>query len=262
MQARAPWPARAPTGEFLIVGAGGLGCPALLGLHAAGAPRVTLIDHDRVDASNLQRQVLYSTAEVGADKVAAARWFLRTRASSIELRPVAERIEPDRVDALIAALPRDSCVLECSDSPRLKFAIHDAARARGLAVVVGGVVGWRGQVMAVDPRVPGRACYRCLFEAPPPRELAPDCAGVGVMGAVAGVIGMHMAPVAVSLLAQRRGGELEASAAEPLAGTLLNFDLRSGEVRRLRPPARHDCPSCSRPAAPPHRPATSRASLA
>jgi molybdopterin/thiamine biosynthesis adenylyltransferase len=230
--------------NFVIIGAGGLGCPALLGLVDAGATRLTIIDDDRVDASNLQRQVLFELADVGARKTTAARAAVLARATARGRTPpavatITRRLDPDDLGVLLDELERPAIVLECSDSPRLKFAIHDACLARKIPVVVAGVIGWRGQVMAVDPREPGRACYRCVFEAPPPPELAPACVAVGVIGAVAGVVGHAMALHALGL----------ASATTPAhgsyAGVLTHFDLLAGTLRRLAPKPRPDCPACT-----------------
>jgi molybdopterin/thiamine biosynthesis adenylyltransferase len=225
--------------EFVVLGAGGLGCPALLGLVEAGARRLTIIDDDCVDASNLHRQVLFGLPDVGSPKARAARWALLGRArSSLAITAIERRLEPEQLDELLASLERPAIVLECSDDPRLKFAVHDACMARGIPVVIAGVIGWRGQVMAVDPRRPELACYRCLFESPPPRELAPACVAVGVMGAVAGSLGHAMALLAVGLARDEPH-------AESPAGALLHFDLLASTVRRLAPAPRSDCPTCS-----------------
>lgn len=238
--------ARLAATRFLVIGAGGLGCPALLGLVAGGARKLSIVDDDRVELSNLQRQVLYGVGDLGAAKVEAARWALAGRAleaAPLELSTLRARVDPgdaDALDALLAELAGDpesapAVVLECSDSPALKFAVHDACLRRGLPVVVAGVVAWRGQVMAVDPRRPEAACYRCLFEAPPPRELAPACATVGIMGAAAGVLGHAMAGCALDLAA----GDGQAG------GALVNFDLLAGRVRRIAPAPRPGCPACA-----------------
>ena len=230
--------------SFLVVGAGGLGCPALLGLVGAGARQLTIVDDDVVDASNLQRQVLFDTADVGARKTRAAAASLRARAREpLAVTTIDRRLDssdPASLDALVSGQlggPAPTCVLECSDDPGLKFAIHDACLARGLPVVVAGVIGWRGQVMAVDPGQPERACYRCLFETPPPRELAPACVAVGVIGAVAGVLGHAMALLAVGLI----------TGAREAAGALLHFDLLAGGVRRMAPSPRRGCRGCGGP---------------
>jgi molybdopterin/thiamine biosynthesis adenylyltransferase len=238
--ARAQSPAERWPSQFVVIGAGGLGCPALLGLQAGGARRVSIVDDDVVDLANLPRQVLYDTADVGVSKVEAARWSLRGRdrgPAALEIATLARRLDPAElpawIDELLTTGP-DPIVLECSDSPQLKFAVHDACVARGVRVVVGGVVGWQGQAMAVDPRRHDAACYRCVFEAPPPRELAPACAEVGVAGAAAGTVGHAMALLAISM------------AETAVAGVCLHFDLLRASVRRLAPKRRPDCPTCGR----------------
>ena len=218
-------------GHYLVLGAGGLGCPALLGLVAAGAGAITLVDHDVVDASNLQRQVLYTLADVGMAKVDAARLRLRARDPALQLRPLRLRLDADNLDALLAAQPPDTIVLECSDSPVLKFLVNDTCLSRQLPLVVAGVQRWRGQVQAV---VRGHACLRCMFEAPPPAELAEPCSAVGVMGAAAGLLGFWMAHLAVAL---RAGSDC--------AGELWAIDGRTMLPQVLRPRPRAGCPACA-----------------
>jgi len=219
---------------FVVIGAGGLGCPALLGLVDAGARRITIIDDDTVDASNLHRQVLFGLADVGVSKAKAARAAVLGRARQpLAVTALDQRLRADDLAGLLEPAGAPVVVLECSDDPSLKFAVHDACLDQGIPVVVAGVIGWRGQVMAVDPRRRDRACYRCLFEAPPPPELAPACAAVGVIGAVAGALGYAMAVHAVDLA--ERGST---------AGALTHFDLLAGSVRRLAPKPRPDCSAC------------------
>ncbi len=236
--------------HFIVIGAGGLGCPALLGLVGGGARRLTIIDDDCVESSNLQRQVLYAVDTLGCPKVEAASWRLRAltrRAQPLDVQTLARRLEVDQNGALvggIAALSpgRAAVVLECSDSPALKFAVHDACVTAGVPLVIGGVLGWRGQAMAVAPDAPERACYRCRFEDPPPPELAPSCASVGVVGAVAGVVGHCMAALALALTGPDRGRD---------CGRLHDFDLLAGRCAALAPRASPTCSSTH------HKPATS-----
>jgi molybdopterin/thiamine biosynthesis adenylyltransferase len=222
---------------YVVIGAGGLGCPALLGLAGGGARRICIVDGDVVALDNLPRQVLYGGADVGTTKVDAARWALRP--TGTDITAIARELDPDElpawIDEQLGANP-ESIVLECSDSPRLKFAVHDACVARGLRVVVGGVIGWHGQAMAVDPRRRDAACYRCLFEAPPPRDLTPACADVGVFNTAAGTIGQAMALLAMGL----------STDAAAFAGVCLDFDLLRANVRRLAPKPRAECPICGR----------------
>ncbi len=239
-------------GRFLVIGAGGLGCPALLGLLAGGAEHITIVDDDRIDASNLQRQVLFGLADIGRPKADVARWALLERAPAGRPAPTIEvertRVGIEALPSWLATLPRSptTVVLECTDDPALKFAVHDACVEAELPVVIGGVLGFRGQVIAIDKRRSDRACMRCLFEQPPPRELAPACAAAGVLGAVAGVLGQWMALLALRLAEPFSRGRLTEPDADPAAGTLIALDLLRNDLRRLAPPPRPDCPICAR----------------
>lgn len=217
-----------PDETFVIVGAGGLGCPALLGLVAAGVRRLVIVDPDVVEASNLQRQVLYSLALVGMPKASAAALALRRMSPGLAIVPRIERIEPERADAFVAALPRPCVLLECSDSPALKFAINDACLRHGVPLVIGAALGLRGQAMAVAR---GRACYRCIYEAPP--AVLPTCDAAGVLGPAVGAAGALLAALAVRL-----GNDPDA------AGRLLAVDFLRANVQTLRPEPRSDCPAC------------------
>jgi len=214
-----------------VLGAGGLGCPALLGLLAGGADALTIVDHDVVDATNLHRQVLYTTADVGMAKVEAARLRLRGRRPALQVQPLRLRLDADNLGPLLAAAPPGTIVLECSDQPGLKFLVNDACLAHGLPLVLAGVQRWRGQVQAV---VRGHACLRCMFEAPPPPELAEPCSAVGVMGPAAGLLGYWMAHLAMAL-----------RAGSTCAGELWAIDARSLEPQVLRPRPRPGCPACA-----------------
>lgn len=229
-------------GRFLVLGAGGLGCPALLGLLAGGARELALVDCDDVDATNLQRQILYGLGDVGAPKVVAAARNLRARAPDLRAEPIALRLDERTTPALLAAQPAGTLVLECSDRPDLKFLVQDTCVELGLPLVLGGVQRWGGLAMAIAP---GGACLRCVFEDAPPPELTPSCAAVGVLGAAAGALGFLMAHLAHAL-----------RAGHDVAGALLSLDLRDPRPRRLQPRPRPGCPGCD-PAA--ERPA--RASL-
>lgn len=216
--------------HFVVVGAGGLGCPALLALSAAGARRVTVIDPDRVEASNLARQVLYSTADVGRAKAEAAAWALRRRVPAMVVEPQVRAVQPQDADALVAALAPEAVVLECSDAAPLKFAINDAGLRRGTPVVIGAALGLRGQSIAVRT---GTACYRCIYENPP--DALPTCAEAGVLGVAVGLAGFLMASAAVSMCGE--GSET--------TGALLAFDVGTSCVQTLRPRPRADCPACA-----------------
>ena len=231
---------------FLVLGAGGLGCPVLLGLTCAGARRLMLADRDRVDESNLHRQVLYTRADVGTPKVEAAGYRLRTRIADLRYSGIHADLDALGVAALLDRMEPGTVVLECSDDPTLKFAVNDACVHRGVPLVVGAVLQWRGQAIAIAT---GSACYRCIYEEPPPPDLTPPCSTAGVMGAAAGAIGHLMAALAIGL----------ATGQNEVAGRMLALDLRSGGVQELHPAPRPDCSACTGAAAIPTIPPERRA---
>ncbi len=218
--------------SFVVIGAGGLGCPALLALAAAGARHAIVIDHDRVEAHNLQRQVLYDVGDVGARKAEVAA----RRLPALHVEPRVQALAPADAPAFVAALPSTGVVvLECTDQPALKFALNDACLARGVPLVVGAALGLRGQALAV---VAGRACYRCVYEAPPPDDEVPRCDQAGVLGSGVGQVGMLMAHLALRLCA----GDHD------VAGQLWALDLLDARVRCLAPAVRAGCPAHGRAA--------------
>ena len=217
--------------RVLVVGAGGLGAPALLYLAAAGVGTIRLADPDVVALSNLQRQVLYDTSDVGAPKVerAAARLAGLNPHAVVEPRAGAFTAET-------AADLLDGCdlVLDGTDSFPARFSVNAAAVAAGVPLVSGALGRWTGQVGVFT----GRPCYSCLVPETPPD--ADTCAAVGVVGALAGVVGAVMALEAVKLLT---------GAGEPLAGRLLIYDSLAAEARTVRVPPDPRCPVCA-PSAP------------
>ncbi len=210
--------------RVLVIGAGGLGCPALLAL----APRVGtigIVDDDTVELSNLNRQILHRTEDVGRPKVQSARDAVLRRVPAANVETLRARVEPDNVDAVVRGW---DVVLDGTDSFDAKFLINDACVRAGIPLVHGGVVRFSGQLMAV---VPGSACYRCLFEAPPPRGVAPSCQEAGILGAFAGVIGALMADEALAILDGK----------PRLAGTLLVVDGLDDRRRRVSVRPRAGC---------------------
>ena len=220
---------------FVVLGAGGLGCPALLALSAAGARRAIVVDPDHVEAHNLQRQVLYDVGDVGAAKAeAAAQRLRRARPEGMVVEARVLALRPETVPAFVASLPAAAIVLECTDQPRLKFAVNDACVARDVPLVVGAALGWRGQALAVRA---GGACYRCVYEAPPPDDEIPRCDQAGVIGSGVGHVGMLMAHLALRL----------AAGDDAVAGQLVAVDLLRAAVQRLAPRRRAGCPAHSEP---------------
>jgi molybdopterin-synthase adenylyltransferase len=218
-------------GRVLIVGAGGLGGPIAYALAAAGA-RLTVCDDDRVELSNLQRQVQFTTADLGQPKASALVGELVRRGTP----PGSLRAAVRRFDAGSAAELADGAdvLVDGSDDPATKFAVADWAVATGRAHVIAGVLRWGGTVFA---GAPGAACYRCLFESPP--DDAPTCADAGVVGAACAVVGGLAAQAVLALLA---GGRSAAA----VAGTAIAVDdLRRGaRPRTVALAPRPDCPSC------------------
>ena len=173
------------------------------------------------------------SADVGSAKASAAAAQLRRRARDLEIDARVLDLDADNLGALLDERPGESVVLECSDSPPLKFMVNDGCTAREIPAVIGGAQRWRGQALAV--RRGSGACYRCIFEAPPPAGLAEPCSAVGVMGTAVGFFG-HLMALHAWRLAQ---GEIE------IAGSLLAVDLMSLRVHTLRPHPRPACPACA-----------------
>jgi adenylyltransferase/sulfurtransferase len=224
------WPAR-----ITVVGAGGLGGPIAFALAAAGV-ELTIIDDDRVEGSNLHRQLQFTAADLGAPKAVALRAALIARGATAVTAHVA-RWSPEAADELGGDA---EVIIDGTDDPMTKFAIADAAVADGRPYVIAAALRYGGTIMI---GAPGAACYRCLFEEPPAD--GPTCADAGVLGPVVAAIGGVAAAAALALL---RGDRRD-------AGTLLAFeDVRTpAEPRRLRFGPRRGCPACARAAIPPGR---------
>jgi molybdopterin/thiamine biosynthesis adenylyltransferase len=183
-------------GRIAVVGCGGLGVPAAWTLALGGVHQLRLIDADTVELSNLHRQVLYTTADIGQSKAATLAAVLRARVAEIE-------VVQDRLDAHNAATLLDGCdaVFEGSDDAACKFAVNDwaIARPRRRYAVIAAAIGRRGQWMQLGPAT---ACYRCLFGGPPPAETLATCQIAGVLGPA---VGLSAALAARSLLAALQG---------------------------------------------------------
>lgn len=218
--------------RIALVGAGGLGAPAALYLAAAGVGSLRLIDPDTVALSNLQRQVLYATADVGAVKVSAAAAALTALNPGVAVEARAERLDAGNAVALLGGV--DLVLDGCDDFPT-RFAVNDATRALGLPLVSGAVGRWDGQV-AVFNRTASAPCYRCLVPDTPPD--AEPCALQGVVGALTGVVGAMMALEAIKLVT---------GAGTPLDGRLWIFDGLAGEARTVRLAKDPGCSACGAP---------------
>lgn len=219
---------RLMAGSVLIVGAGGLGSPAALYLAAAGVGRVGIIDSDAVDLSNLQRQVVHTTADVGNRKVASAAASMRAINPDIEVKEYDVRLDASNASDIIA--PYDF-ILEGTDNFPTKFLVNDACVLAGKPFCHGGILRFQGQLMTY---VPGHPCYRCAFKEPPPEDAVPSCSQAGVIGAVAGVIGSLQALEAVKYLA---------GVGELTVNRILTYDAFYGDFDEIQLPNRE--PNCA-----------------
>jgi molybdopterin/thiamine biosynthesis adenylyltransferase/rhodanese-related sulfurtransferase len=198
---------RLKSASVLVIGAGGLGCPALLYLAAAGVGRITIVDPDSVDTSNLQRQVLYTEADHGRNKAEAAADRLRSLNPMIRID--AHPVRFDRSNALDLVRSCD-LVVDGTDNFPTRYLVNDACAIAGRPFVYGAIQGFEGHVSVFN--LGGGPTYRCLFPEPPPPGTAPSCAEAGVLGAVTGLIGTAQACEAIKVLA---------GIGEPLSGRLL-----------------------------------------
>lgn len=212
-----------------IVGLGGVGAPAALYLAAAGVGALRLIDDDSVGLSNLQRQIAFSERDVGAFKVEAGAARLGALNPHVEIEAAAERLTPDNASWLLEGC---DAIIDGTDDFGTRFAVNAACFAAGIPLVSGALGRWSGQVGVFA----GRPCYRCLVaEAPPDAE---TCARVGVVGALAGVVGSMTALEAIKLIT---------GAGEALTGRLLIYDGLAGTARTVAIAADPACPVCAAP---------------
>jgi adenylyltransferase/sulfurtransferase len=224
--------ARLKGGSVLLVGAGGLGAPAALYLAAAGVGRLGLVDSDRVEASNLQRQVLYGDADVGHLKLEAAKKRLAELNPSTEVVTHPTRLGPENALDLVRGY---EVVLDGTDSFATRYLVNDACVLAGVPDVFASISRFEGQASVLAAA--GGPCYRCIFEAPPPPELVPSCAEGGVLGVLPGLLGIIQATEALKLLL---------GIGEPLIGRLLTVDALGMRFRTFRVEKNPDCPVCGR----------------
>jgi molybdopterin/thiamine biosynthesis adenylyltransferase len=212
--------------SVLIVGAGGLGSPAALYLAAAGVGAVMLADPDAVDRSNLQRQVLYAESDIGVPKAEAAADRLAALNPHVFVAGYDGAFDAQSADELVQGV---DLVLDGTDDFATRFTVNEACLRHGKPLISGALGRWTGQVGVFS----GQPCYRCLVPDIPPD--AETCAVVGVVGALAGVIGSIMALEAVKLIV---------GAGEPLTGRLMIYDGLAGETRTVKVGADPECPAC------------------
>ena len=226
--------------KVLLIGAGGLGSPAALYLAAAGVGTLGIVDHDIVDRSNLQRQILHTDARVGMAKVASARQAIEALNPSVTVESFEARLDSGNVEQIFAGF---DVIVDGSDNFPTRYLVNDACVKLGLPNVHGSVYRFEGQVTVFWPGYAKRRgpCYRCLYPEPPPADMAPSCAEAGVLGVLPGVIGLLQAVETIKLLL---------GIGEPLVGRLLAYDAlkaRFTELELLRDPACRCCGDAAQP---------------
>src|SRR5438105_1133383 len=217
--------------KVLLIGAGGLGSPASLYLAAAGVGRIGIVDADVVDESNLQRQIVHSTERLGEAKADSARQTIEALNPDVQVVAYKERLTSENVERILA--DDWDVIVDGADNFPTRYLINDASVWHGIPVVHGSIYRFEGQVTVFRPGA--GPCYRCLFPAPPPPELAPSCAEGGVLGVLPGIIGSLQANEAL---------KLALDIGEPLVGRLLLFDALAAEFNEVAIRRDPDCPVC------------------
>ncbi len=218
--------------KALIVGAGGLGCPMALYLAAAGIGTIGIVDSDKVDVSNIHRQVLHGSADVGRPKVVSAGDAILRINPGINVIALNERLAPDNALDIIEDY---DIVLDGSDNFPTKFLLNDAAYFAGKPYIFGGVIRFDGQASVFFPKVDG-PCLRCIIPEIPPGA-TPTCAEVGILGPVAGIIGLTQAIEAIKLITNK---------GVPLIGRFFTYDALSAEFRTIVIRRSSSCPLCGK----------------
>ena len=216
--------------RVLVLGLGGLGCPAAMYLVAAGVGHLTLVDHDTVDLTNLQRQIAHTTASVGRFKVDSARDTLLALNPTITIETVAARLEGELLADLVK---RHDAVLDCTDNFAIRFALYAACVAARVPLVSAAAIRLEAQISVFDPRQPDSPCYRCLYEEG--TEADQSCAHNGVLAPLVGIVGSLQALECLKLLI---------GFGTSLSGRLLLLDAARLEWREMRLRKNPDCPVC------------------
>jgi len=217
--------------RILLIGAGGLGSPASLYLAAAGVGTIGIVDDDRVDASNLQRQIAHSTETLGDWKVDSAKATIEALNPDVNVITYKERLTSENVDRILA--DGWDVIVDGADNFPTRYLVNDAAVWHDIPLVHGSIYRFEGQVTVFKPHE--GPCYRCLFPQPPPPELAPSCAEGGVLGVLPGIVGSLQASEAL---------KLALGIGETLAGRLLLFDALSTEFSEVTLRRDPGCPVC------------------
>jgi molybdopterin/thiamine biosynthesis adenylyltransferase len=222
---------RLKLGRVLVIGAGGLGAPALQYLAAAGVGTIGVIDDDTVENANLQRQVIHRDRDIGIAKVFSAEAAMLAQNPHVVVRPYNRRLTEAIASELFGEY---DVILDGTDNFETRYLANRVAAGLGLPLVSGALSQWEGQLSVFDP-ARGAPCYQCIFPEAPSAGLAPSCAEAGVLGPLPGVLGAMMAVEAVKLLTD---------AGQALRGEMLIYDALWGETRKIALKRRMDCPVC------------------
>lgn len=213
-----------------VVGAGGLGSPVLYYLAAAGVGEIRIIDSDKVDLTNLQRQILYGTNSINKSKAVEASEVVTNLNSNIKITTFNERLSASNISEIFTG---SHLIIEGSDNFETKFLVNDACFFLNIPLVIAGILRFEGQVIGVKPRI--TACYRCIFHSPPDADSVPNCAEAGVIGSVAGLVGSIQATESIKFLLGVEQG---------LFGSILSIDAKSMEFRKIPVHNNKNCPLC------------------
>jgi molybdopterin/thiamine biosynthesis adenylyltransferase len=221
-------------GKVLIIGAGGLGAPAAMYLAAAGVGTIGIADADEVDLSNLQRQIIHTTGDLGKPKVLSARETINAMNPDVEVVSYREWINSSNITDIINDKNYDF-ILDATDNFPVKFLINDACVMLGKPFSHAGIIRFQGQLLTY---IPGRGpCYRCVFHNPPPPDAVPTCRQAGVLGVMGGLIGTLQATEALKFLLGMEG---------LLNGFLLSYNALTMEFRKVKLSANPDCRACGK----------------
>ena len=216
-------------GKVLVVGAGGLGAPIALYLAAAGVGTIGIMDGDVVDLSNLQRQVIHFTGDVGHPKVESARDKMLAINPNVKVNTIREFLMSDNALDIIKDY---DFIVDGTDNFPVKFLINDACVMAGKPFSHGGILRFEGQTFT---HLPGTACYRCLFKSPPPANAVPTCSQAGVLGAIAGMLGTIQAAETLKYLT---------GVGELLTNKLLTFNAKTMDFRKINTRRQASCAIC------------------
>lgn len=217
--------------HVLILGAGGLGSPAALYLAASGVGTITLVDHDTVDLTNLQRQIAHTSARVGQPKVTSAAEAVHALNPEVQVQCIQQRADAALLDELVS---QATVVLDCSDNYRTRHTVNAACVKHRVPLVAGAIIRFDGQITVFDPRRESSPCYACLFSPDESFEEV-QCSTMGVFAPLVGIIGCTQAAEALKLIAE---------VGEPLTGKLLVLDGKGMEWSRMRTGRNPECKIC------------------